>query len=46
MVRDAERYKAEDQAHADRIRAKNALESYAYNMRNSIGEEKFKVRRA
>jgi L1 cell adhesion molecule like protein len=40
MVEEAERYKAEDEAAAARITSKNALESYAYNLRNSINDEK------
>lgn len=33
-------YTAEDEAAAARIQAKNGLESYAYNLRNSINDEK------
>jgi L1 cell adhesion molecule like protein len=40
MVADAEKYKAEDEAAAERISAKNGLESYAYNIRNTIQDEK------
>ncbi|KAJ6547489.1 heat shock protein 70 family [Mycena capillaripes] len=40
MVEEAERYKAEDEAAAARITSKNALESYAYNLRNSLNDEK------
>ncbi|KAI9205071.1 hsp71-like protein [Polychytrium aggregatum] len=40
MVADAEKYKAEDAAAADRIQSKNGLETYAYNLRNSINDEK------
>ncbi|KAI0693276.1 heat shock cognate 70 [Cytidiella melzeri] len=36
MVSEAEKYKAEDEAAASRITAKNALESYAYNLRNTL----------
>ncbi|GAA5879928.1 hypothetical protein JCM8547_003704 [Rhodosporidiobolus lusitaniae] len=36
MVNDAEKYKAEDEAAAARITAKNALESYTYSLRSSI----------
>jgi heat shock protein 1/8 len=36
MVADAEKYKAEDEAAAARITAKNGLETYAYNLRNSV----------
>lgn len=40
MVSEAEKYKAEDEAAAERITAKNSLESYAYNLRNSVQDEK------
>jgi L1 cell adhesion molecule like protein len=40
MVSEAEKYKAEDEAAGARIAAKNGLESYAYNLRNSINDEK------
>jgi len=40
MVSEAEKYKAEDEAASARITAKNGLESYAYNLRNSINDEK------
>jgi len=40
MVSEAEKYKAEDEAAAARITAKNGLESYAYNLRNSLTDEK------
>eukprot|EP00004_Rigifila_ramosa_P003762 TRINITY_DN13_c0_g1_i7.p1 TRINITY_DN13_c0_g1~~TRINITY_DN13_c0_g1_i7.p1 ORF type:complete len:705 (-),score=212.44 TRINITY_DN13_c0_g1_i7:41-2074(-) len=39
MVSDAEKYKAEDEKHRERVEAKNALENYAYSMRNTIQEE-------
>ncbi|KAJ3012409.1 70-kilodalton heat shock protein [Thoreauomyces humboldtii] len=39
MVSDAEKFKAEDEAAAERIQAKNGLESYAYNLRNSLNDE-------
>jgi len=42
MVADAEKYRQEDKAHADRITAKNGLENYAYSLRNTINDEKFK----
>ena len=41
MIAEAEKYKAEDDAAAERIGAKNGLESYAYNLRNSLNEEAF-----
>ena len=36
MVSEAEKYKEEDEAAASRISAKNGLESYTYNLRNSV----------
>ncbi|KAF3931774.1 hypothetical protein ABW19_dt0203810 [Dactylella cylindrospora] len=38
MLAEAEKYKAEDEAEAARIAAKNGLESYAYSLRNTMGE--------
>ena len=40
MLSEAEKYKAEDEAEAARISAKNALESYAYSLRNTISDPK------
>ena len=40
MVSEAEKYKAEDAEATERIAAKNGLESYAYNLRNSTQDEK------
>ncbi|CAL9763208.1 unnamed protein product [Musa acuminata subsp. burmannicoides] len=40
MVQEAEKYKAEDEEHERKVEAKNALENYAYNMLNSIKDEK------
>ncbi|KAF0476364.1 hsp71-like protein [Gigaspora margarita] len=40
MVADAEKYRAEDEKVAQRIQARNALESYAYNLRNTLQDEK------
>jgi L1 cell adhesion molecule like protein len=36
MLAEAEKYKAEDEAEAARIQAKNGLESYAYNLKNTV----------
>eukprot|EP00854_Cymbomonas_tetramitiformis_P018813 gene18813-22477_t len=36
----AEKYKSEDEEHKKKIEAKNALENYAYNMRNTLNDEK------
>jgi L1 cell adhesion molecule like protein len=38
MVQDAEKYKAEDEEHKKKIEAKNAVENYAYNMRNTMND--------
>jgi len=38
MVSEAEKYRAEDEAAAARITAKNGLESYAFNLRNSLND--------
>merc|ERR1719323_2507333 len=40
MVQEAEKYKAEDESHKDKIEAKNTLENYAYSMRNTVQDEK------
>jgi len=40
MVAEAERYKAEDTANRERVEAKNGLENYAYNLRNTLNDEK------
>lgn len=42
MVNDAEKYKAEDEVQKDRIAAKNQLESYAYNMKSTVEDDKLK----
>ncbi|EAY89450.1 hypothetical protein OsI_10982 [Oryza sativa Indica Group] len=40
MVQEAEKYKAEDEEHKKKVDAKNSLENYAYNMRNTIKDDK------
>jgi heat shock protein 1/8 len=40
LVQEAERYKAEDEANRGRVEAKNALENYAFQVRNSVSDEK------
>merc|ERR1719401_81450 len=40
MVNDAEKYKAEDDVQKERISAKNGLESYCFNMKTTIDDEK------
>jgi len=42
MVHDAEKFKHEDEMIKKKIEAKNSLESTAFQMRNTIQEEKFK----
>ena len=42
MVNEAEKYKAEDDAHRERIQAKNSLESYAFSMKSTMEEDKVK----
>ena len=42
MVDEADKYKAEDEANRSRIESKNALENYAYNMKNTVTDEKLK----
>jgi heat shock protein 1/8 len=40
LVQEAERYKAEDDSNRARVDAKNSLENYAYQMRNTMNDEK------
>ncbi|EFJ04536.1 hypothetical protein SELMODRAFT_440382 [Selaginella moellendorffii] len=40
MVSEAEKYKSEDEEHKKKVEAKNSLENYAYNMRNTIRDDK------
>merc|ERR1719270_1179299 len=42
MVNDAEQYKAEDEKQKEKISAKNNLESYCFNMKSTIEDEKLK----
>jgi len=42
MVRDAEKFKDEDDKQKERIAAKNSLESYAFNMKSTMEDEKLK----
>jgi len=42
MVNDAEKYKAEDEAQREKISAKNGLESYCFNMKTTVEDEKLK----
>lgn len=40
MVADAEKHKKDDETQRDRISAKNSLESYCFNMKTTINDEK------
>uniref|UniRef100_A0A7E4W7R9 Heat shock protein 70 n=1 Tax=Panagrellus redivivus TaxID=6233 RepID=A0A7E4W7R9_PANRE len=42
MVNEAEKYKAEDEVQRERIASKNGLESYCFNMKQTIEDEKVK----
>merc|ERR1712180_96188 len=42
MVNDAEKFKAEDDKQKDRISAKNGLESYCFNMKTTLDDDKVK----
>ncbi|KAJ4175348.1 Hsp70 ATPase ssa1 [Fusarium falciforme] len=46
MVAEAEKFKAEDEQEAQRVQAKNQLESYAFTLKNSVSENNFKERDA
>ncbi|KAK2985221.1 hypothetical protein RJ640_009324 [Escallonia rubra] len=41
MIQEAEKYKAEDEEHKRRSQAKNALENYAYKMRDTFEDSRF-----
>ena len=40
MVNEAEKYKADDEVQRERVQAKNSLESYAFNMKQTLDDEK------
>uniref|UniRef100_A0A8B9JJ77 Heat shock cognate 71 kDa protein n=1 Tax=Astyanax mexicanus TaxID=7994 RepID=A0A8B9JJ77_ASTMX len=42
MVQEAEKYKAEDDVQRDKVSSKNSLESYAFNMKSTVEDEKLK----
>merc|ERR1712032_1549223 len=42
MVNEAEKYKAEDEKQRERISAKNGLESYCFNMKSTMDDDKLK----
>jgi len=43
MVNDAEKFKAEDEAMAAKVQAKNGLENYCFQMKNTLDDEKLKA---
>lgn len=42
MVDEAEKYRSEDEQQRERISAKNALESYCFNMKSTMEDDKVK----
>jgi L1 cell adhesion molecule like protein len=42
MVSESEKYRKDDEAVRERVSAKNGLESYAYNLRNTLTDDKLK----
>ena len=44
MVNDAEKYKNEDDAQKERIAAKNGLESYIFNLKSTLDQDKVKTK--
>merc|ERR1719385_297002 len=42
MVSDADKFKADDEKQKERIAAKNGLESYCFNMKSTLDDEKLK----
>lgn len=42
MVQEADKYKAEDDVQREKVSAKNGLESYAFNMKSTVEDEKLK----
>merc|ERR1712003_110342 len=42
MVNDAEKFKADDEAAKEKVAAKNELESYAFQMKQTVDDEKLK----
>jgi len=42
LVKDAEKYKNEDEAVKKKVEAKNGLENYCYSIKNTLKDEKLK----
>ncbi|KAI8032217.1 putative mediator of RNA polymerase II transcription subunit 37c [Camellia lanceoleosa] len=45
MVQKAKKYKSEDEEHKQKVEVKSALENYAYNMRNTVNDEKISTKK-
>ncbi|CAF0827167.1 unnamed protein product [Brachionus calyciflorus] len=43
MINEAEKYKKEDEAQRERISSKNSLESYCFNMKQTVDDGKIKI---
>jgi len=46
MINEAEKFKGEDEANRAKVEAKNSLENYAFNVRNSVNDDKVKAKLA
>ncbi|KAK2416959.1 heat shock cognate 70 kDa protein [Trifolium repens] len=44
MIEEAEKYKEEDKRYKKKVEARNALEKYAYNMRNAINDKEISLK--
>ena len=42
MVNEGEKFKEEDELHKQKVEAKNTLENYIYNLKNTLNDEKVK----
>ena len=42
MVQEAEKYRSDDEKQRDRVAAKNTLESYCFNVKQTMDDEKVK----
>jgi len=42
LVKEAEKYKSEDELIKKKVEAKNGLENYTYSIRNTLNDEKLK----
>ncbi|XP_045797289.1 heat shock 70 kDa protein 18-like [Trifolium pratense] len=44
MIKEAEEYREEDQRYKKKVEARNALQKYAYNMRNAINDKEISLK--